>query len=105
MRVLLTGATGFIGSHVLDRLVARGDQVRVLALPETVEQVRYCAGVSIVAGSLSDRDLLAGAARETEVVYHLGGLLPGSPPEETRIVNTQGTENLLYGCVRGRVRR
>jgi UDP-glucose 4-epimerase len=105
MRVLLTGATGFVGSHVLDRLVARGDQVRVLALPETVEQLRHRDGVSIVAGSLADRDLLAGAARGVEVVYHLGGLLPGHPPEEIRIVNTLGTENLLYGCVRGRVRR
>src|SRR6266568_4758232 len=45
MRVLLTGASGFVGSHVLDLLVARDDSVRVLALPETLDQVRHSVNV------------------------------------------------------------
>jgi nucleoside-diphosphate-sugar epimerase len=105
MRVLLTGATGFVGSHVLNRLVTRGDHVRVLALPETVEQVRHRDCVSIVAGTLADSAVLAKAARRVEVVYHLGGLRPGYPPQETMRVNVEGTEKLLHACVIGQVRR
>src|SRR3712207_4328280 len=54
MDVLVTGATGFVGPHLLQRLLARGDTIRVLALPETVEQVRYRDRVEVVVGDLAD---------------------------------------------------
>jgi nucleoside-diphosphate-sugar epimerase len=104
--VLLTGATGFIGSHVLERLLARGDQVRVLALPETAGDVGHRDRVEIVTGDLAEEAALEEAVRGVEVVYHLAALLPGSPPTELRAVNVGGTENLLRACGRvGGVRR
>jgi nucleoside-diphosphate-sugar epimerase len=105
MKVLLTGATGFIGSDVLDRLVKRGDSVRVLALPETVPQLRHRDSVHLIVGGFTDRELLAKATRGVEVVYHLGGLRPGYPPRELMSVNVEGTRNLLQAAVRARVRR
>jgi len=105
MRVLLTGASGFVGSHVLDLLVARDDSVRVLALPETLDQVRHYDNVSLFPGSLADRDLITKAVRGVQVVYHLAGLRPGPPPSEINSVNVRGTENILRACVIGRTGR
>src|SRR5919109_1707138 len=97
MRVLLTGATGFVGSHLLRSLLRHGDDVRVLALRETIGQVRYRDCVKLLVGSVEDEDVLAEATEGVEVVYHLGGLIPGgnSQAKDFRRVNLVGTQNLL----------
>jgi nucleoside-diphosphate-sugar epimerase len=113
MNVLLTGATGFIGAQVLERLVARGDVVRVLVRPETLAQpqkvkhVTQRDRVELVVGSLANRTELAKAAEGLEVVYHLAGLLPRphTKPEDLIRVNVHGTENLLQASVTGSIRR
>ena len=77
MRVLLTGATGFIGAYVLDELLARGDVVRVLIRPETLarsdraQALAQRDNVEIVAGTLMDEAALIEATANVEVVYHL----------------------------------
>lgn len=105
MRVLLTGATGFIGSRVLDLLVPRGDSVSVLALPDTVGQVAHRDHVRIVAGDLTNPDSVAAAIENVEVVFHLAALLPGSQPTDLVRVNVEGTTNLLNAAVAGGIRR
>jgi nucleoside-diphosphate-sugar epimerase len=105
MRVLLTGATGNIGSYVLEQLVTRGDTVRVLALPETVEQVPYQESVEVIIGNLDEGDALAEATAGMDVVYHLAARLPGSEPQDIFRVNVQGTENLLCASVHNGVHR
>jgi nucleoside-diphosphate-sugar epimerase len=104
-RVLLTGATGLIGPKVLDRLVKRGDDVRVLALPDTVDEVDHRDAVEIVPGSLDDAEALKEATSGVEVVHHLAGMLPGADPAEMFRVNVDGTESLLHACVEQKVRR
>lgn len=104
MQVLLTGATGLIGPRVLDLLVKRGDSVRVLALPDTVDAVGHRDVVKVFEGSFDDTDTLAKASRGVEVVYHLGARVLGSGHTDLMHVNVQGTENLL-NAVKGRVRR
>jgi nucleoside-diphosphate-sugar epimerase len=106
MDVLVTGATGFVGPHLLQRLLARGDVIRVLALPETVEQVRYRDRVEVVVGDLADEVVLAEAVRGAEVVYHLAERPLGSHEADLRVVNVGGTEKLLRACGQaGGVRR
>src|SRR5687767_1804624 len=110
MRVLLTGATGFVGTEVLEQLLDRGDEVRVLALPETVERLRDREHVEVVAGSLSDPGALDEAARNVEVVYHLAAihlsaLRASVSPGDLRIVNVEGTGHLLRACAANAVRR
>ena len=68
--VLLTGASGYVGSVILDRLVKSGAAVRVLALPETVAGLVHQDRIQLFEGSLSDRDLLARATAGVDVVYH-----------------------------------
>jgi nucleoside-diphosphate-sugar epimerase len=105
MRVLLTGATGFIGSHILEELVARGDRVRVLALPETVEQLQNRDNVELLEGSLTDSNLLDLATRDVHVVYHVAGQVPGTRTDKIIDINVHGTENLLRASVRSTVSR
>jgi nucleoside-diphosphate-sugar epimerase len=105
-RVLLTGATGFIGSNVVERLLEQEDRVRVFALEETAKDIRHSDRVEVVTGSLAEEGRLLQAAQGIETVYHLAALLPGSSLIDLRKVNVQGTENLLRACGRaGRVRR
>jgi len=110
MRVLLTGATGFVGAETLEQLLNRGDEVRVLALADTVEKLRHRDRVDVVIGNLSDTDVLAAATRDVEVVYHLAAihlsaLRASADPGDLRIVNVEGTARLLRACGLNGVRR
>ena len=77
MAVLLTGATGFIGSRVLARLTAQGEQVRVLVRPATLARAEVASGlarypqVEIVAADLGDDEAVARATSGVDVVFHL----------------------------------
>jgi MPBQ/MSBQ methyltransferase len=75
--VLLTGATGFIGSRVLPRLVAKGEHVRVLVRPSTLARADIAftlaqySGVEVVAADLADDGAVARATDGVDVVFHL----------------------------------
>jgi nucleoside-diphosphate-sugar epimerase len=103
--VLLTGASGFVGSVILDRLVQSGVSVRVLALPETVAGLLHRDRITLFEGSLADRDLLARATAGVQVVYHFGAALPSSDTALIIEVNVRGTENLLAAATAGKVTR
>jgi nucleoside-diphosphate-sugar epimerase len=110
VRVLLTGATGFVGSQVLEQLLDGGDEVRVLALPGTEESLRHRNRVEVFAGSLSDPAVLDQAMRGVEVVYHLAAihlsaLRAIADPKDLRVVNVEGTGRLLQACAASAVRR
>jgi nucleoside-diphosphate-sugar epimerase/SAM-dependent methyltransferase len=75
--VLLTGATGFIGSRVLARLTAQGEQVRALVRPATLARAEVASGlarypqVEVVAADLGDDEAVARATNGVDVVFHL----------------------------------
>lgn len=72
MRVLVTGATGYIGGRLVPRLVDAGHEVRVLARrPERLREVPWSGAVDIVAGDLADRYAVDAAMQDVEVVYYL----------------------------------
>ncbi len=77
MTVLLTGATGFIGSRVLNRLVSAGENIRVLvrpatlARPEAAASLSRYAGVQIICAEFSDGDTIERAMQGVDVVFHL----------------------------------
>lgn len=105
MRVLMTGATGFIGQHVLQKLITSGDEVRVLALPGTEKDLPHPRAVRVFRGSLDDTEVLSKAVRGVRTVYHLCSLYPQSPLSEMIRVNVDGTRNLLQAALRAGVRR
>lgn len=97
-RVLVTGATGFIGVHLVEALVARGERVRCLVRsPERAKALRDL-GAELVIGDLDQHSALAEAVAEADVVYHLAALTKSIRSEEMFRVNRDGTTNLMRAC-------
>lgn len=94
--VLLTGATGFVGSHVAESLVRRGDTVRTLARSGSDTAFIESLGVQIVRGDLTDADALKHAVEGCDVVVHCAAKVGDwGHVDEYRKVNVEGLRNLL----------
>ncbi len=90
MKVALTGAAGFIGSPLVDRLVSDGHDVRVLVRRDYAER----PGVEVVTGDVRDAEAVERALRGAEVVYHLARARGhgASTAAEVQSTNVNGTE-------------
>src|SRR4051812_49185259 len=99
---LLTGATGFVGSHAAEALAARGDTVHAIARPGADSALLGQLGVKVFPGDLTDPDALKRAAEGCDVVIHCGAKVGDwGPVEEYRKVNVEGLRTLL-AAVKGR---
>ena len=104
--VLVTGGAGFVGSHLVRRLVGQGRRVRVLDDLSTGRMANLAGcehQIEFVAGDLRRPEDVAAAARDTELVFHLGAL-PSVPrsiedPRTTLAVNIEGTLNVLLAAL------
>jgi UDP-glucose 4-epimerase len=106
MKVLVTGGSGFIGSHVADHLTECGHSVRIL----DIRQSPYIQkGQEMFLGDLQDKDLLGEAVKGCDVVYHFAGLADlddaSTRPLDTVRDNVMGTVRLLDVCRESSVRR
>ena len=112
MNVLVTGGAGFIGSHLTEALVARGEHVRVLdnlatGHFENLDAVRE--RIEWIEGDIADVDTVQHAARETDVIFHQAAL-PSVPrsiknPRASHDANLTGTLNVLLAARDNRVKR
>jgi nucleoside-diphosphate-sugar epimerase len=100
MCVLVTGATGFLGEHLVRRLLAEGNAVRVLARAPEKARPLVELGAELVAGDVTDADAVREALRGVTTVYHLAGKLfiPGVPESQYRRTHVEGTRTLLALC-------
>lgn len=111
MRVLVTGATGFTGGHLAATLARRGEQVRALVRPRSLDKFARsplaALGVTACPGDLTDADAVARAAAGVEVVYHIAATYreAGQRDEAYRAVNVRGTRHVLEAARRGGARR
>ncbi|HEV2615012.1 MAG TPA: hopanoid-associated sugar epimerase [Candidatus Acidoferrales bacterium] len=107
MTTLVTGATGFVGSHVARRLVASGELVRALARPGSRRQTLDGVAVEWVEGDLRDEASLDRALAGVNRVYHVAAdyRLWARHPQEIYDNNVTGTKNLLAAALRARVAR
>ncbi len=102
MTILLTGATGNVGSHTLPELLRRGHDVRCLNRLTTAN--RRAAGqqkAETVWGDLTDPDAVARAMAGVDTVIHLAAMIPPAAdeqPDRARAVNVDGTANIIAAC-------
>jgi len=97
---LVTGATGFLGSSLVRRLLADGVHLRVLTRTPQQTSTLSRLGAEVVIGDITDRHAVSAAVAGAEVIYHLAGrlLVPGVPPSEYRRTHVDGTRLLLDCC-------
>jgi dihydroflavonol-4-reductase len=97
VRTLVTGATGFLGIHLVRELRAQGEAVRVLARSLEAAAPVHDFGVAIFEGDILDADSIRRAAQGCERVFHLAGVVSHELRDLPRIreVNVDGTRNLL----------
>lgn len=109
MRVLVTGGAGFIGSHLVERLLARGDEVVVLddlstGRASNLAAVRLDPRLEFVHGSVLDEALVSRLVQGVEGVFHLaarvGVRLVLEQPSATLEVNVLGTRHVLAAAAR-----
>jgi nucleoside-diphosphate-sugar epimerase len=106
VKTAVTGGTGFVGSHLVEALLARGDQATCLVRsPEKAKGL--CAGARPVVGVLDDAASLEALVAGAEVVYHVAGAVTANSAGDTHFakVNQQGTENLARAAKKAGVRR
>ena len=99
MKALVTGATGFVGGHLVDQLLARGDTVTALVRSETRAAPLAQRGVTLVLGDLHHHGALQEAAAGQDVVYHAAALTGAIDEAEFLAANRDGTVNLAHACV------
>lgn len=99
MKVLITGGTGFIGSHLVESLLQRGTQVRCLV--RKTSDLKWVKGlpIEVVHGDCSDKTSLAVAVKAVDQVFHLAGVTKAVKEETYFKVNAFGTENLIHSCL------
>lgn len=104
MRVLVTGATGFIGGRLAGRLAAAGHQVRALVRDPARAAPLAALGVELAPGELGDPRALAAAVEGCTLVVHLAGLVKALSAADLFRVNAEGTRALARACAEARPR-
>ena len=95
---MVTGATGFIGHHLVQRLIAQGTAVKCLVRSQARAVDLSQLDVTLVQGDLADVNSLAEAVKDVDVVYHLAGLTKSVGKGDLMKVNGDGTRNLSLAC-------
>lgn len=97
MNVLVTGGSGFIGSHIVDVLIEEGHVVKCLDIKPPLR-----GDIAYINGSILDRELIDSALKECDAVFHVGGFsninfVKGNPVGTIEL-NTLSTTYLLEAC-------
>ena len=99
LKALVTGATGFIGSHLVESLLQRRDQVRCL-IRETSD-LRWLRNlpIEVVRGDCQNETSLREAVKGVDQVFHLAGVTKAMEEKTYFEINAFGTENLIHACL------
>jgi nucleoside-diphosphate-sugar epimerase len=107
MKVLVTGGTGFIGSHLAKALVAEGHDVRCLVRKNSDLHRLSNSGVELIYGDILQTNSIDEALSGIDIVYHLAGILGkwGIQDETYWAINVRGTKNMLEGSLKHGIAR
>ncbi len=107
MNVLVTGATGFIGRHLIERLTHEEGRIRALVLPEEEASALEPLGIEIVRGDIRNYESVQRAAANCQLIFHLAAVTESSRLPRTTLeeVNIQGTAHVARAAQSVGVRR
>lgn len=103
----MTGGTGFVGAHLVQALLARGDQVTCLVRrPELAQRLGWAErGVALVRGDLEDADALRKGCDGADTVFHVAGMIVARDAAAFMACNRDGTANVLEAAIDANVGR
>ncbi len=105
MKVLVTGGTGFVGSHLVEALRRRGDRVTALVRSPERAAALFAPDVRTIQGDLDNESALREAAAGQDVVFHSAALVAALDEAEFYRVNREGTARLLQAAAGAGVER
>lgn len=100
--ILITGGTGFLGGHLIEKLFCKKHRIRLLVRKDKGQYRYHKNKLKIIVGDLSDFDSLKKATDGVDVIYHMAAQLGewGVPDEDYHRVNVEGTKNLMTVSVK-----
>src|SRR5262245_4356049 len=100
MTTVVIGATGFLGSSLVDELIKRKQSVRILARDEPKARHLFGDTVTIIPGDVADAGSVQQAVEGATTIYHVAGRLyhPSTPTELYEHIHVEGTRALLKAC-------
>ncbi|HUT52414.1 MAG TPA: NAD-dependent epimerase/dehydratase family protein [bacterium] len=106
MKAMVTGGTGFLAGHLIDKLQGAGHAVRTLDLANAPTAELAKRGVEVKAGDLRDAEAVAVACAGMDTVFHVAALAaPFGPRKLFWGINVTGTDNVISGCKAAGVKR
>src|SRR5262245_19282771 len=107
MKTLVTGASGFIGSSVVRKLLGRGRQVRCYVEPGAKLDNLKGLDVEIVTGDVNDRAALDAAMKGADTLYHLAAIYAIWLPDPSLMyrVNVEGSKNVLFAAMKAKLKK
>jgi len=107
MKILVTGATGFLGHHLVRRLVREGYDVRIMKEKDAPMELLKDLKIEIFDGDIRDFEAVKKAVKGCEVVFHLAGLISYWSKQNSLQfeINVTGTGNIVKACIEEKVKR
>ena len=107
MTILVTGATGFLGHHLVKRLVDEGNEVRILKEKDASMDLLKGLKIEVFEGDIRDFEAVKKAVSGCEIVFHLAGLISYWRKQDALQfeINVHGTQNVVKACLEEKVKR
>ena len=103
---LVTGGTGLVGSHLVEFLVKKGDQVRCFVRESSDVSFLESLKVDLIKGDLSDKESIDNAIKGVDTVFHCAAMVSDWADRETMYrINVGGTQNIIEACLKHKVKR